>query len=101
MARAFCRFQNGTTPVSFRLCSARRRECRQRDIRAGAPIMSHDRVDRKSTRLNSSHGYISYAVFCLKKKSATRGILAGPPAEPGACAAELLRHLSDAAACTV
>src|SRR2546422_8363362 len=25
-----------------------------------------DRVDRKSTRLNSSHGYISYAVFCLK-----------------------------------
>src|SRR2546422_7871923 len=27
----------------------------------------HDR-DRKSTRLNSSHGYISYAVFCLKKK---------------------------------
>src|SRR2546422_5264946 len=31
--------------------------------RAGLP----DR-DRKSTRLNSSHGYISYAVFCLKKK---------------------------------
>src|SRR2546422_6347824 len=28
----------------------------------------HLRVDRKSTRLNSSHGYISYAVFCLKKK---------------------------------
>src|SRR5687768_18230643 len=27
-----------------------------------------DEVDRKSTRLNSSHGYISYAVFCLKKK---------------------------------
>src|SRR2546422_5449648 len=27
-----------------------------------------DRLDRKSTRLNSSHGYISYAVFCLKKK---------------------------------
>src|SRR2546422_1458287 len=26
------------------------------------------RSDRKSTRLNSSHGYISYAVFCLKKK---------------------------------
>src|SRR3989449_4456000 len=26
--------------------------------------------DRKSTRLNSSHGYISYAVFCLKKKNA-------------------------------
>src|SRR2546429_6382880 len=27
--------------------------------------------DRKSTRLNSSHGYISYAVFCLKKKITT------------------------------
>src|SRR3989449_7699606 len=31
--------------------------------REGAAI-----ADRKSTRLNSSHGYISYAVFCLKKK---------------------------------
>src|SRR2546422_10647865 len=28
-------------------------------------------IDRKSTRLNSSHGYISYAVFCLKKKKKT------------------------------
>src|SRR2546429_2738545 len=28
--------------------------------------------DRKSTRLNSSHGYISYAVFCLKKKKKAR-----------------------------
>src|SRR2546422_8550365 len=30
-------------------------------------------IDRKSTRLNSSHGYISYAVFCLKKKKRTTG----------------------------
>src|SRR2546429_927233 len=30
------------------------------------------RRDRKSTRLNSSHGYISYAVFCLKKKIYSR-----------------------------
>src|SRR2546422_7670441 len=30
------------------------------------------REDRKSTRLNSSHGYISYAVFCLKKKKEQR-----------------------------
>src|SRR2546422_7834219 len=30
------------------------------------------RQDRKSTRLNSSHGYISYAVFCLKKKKNTK-----------------------------
>src|SRR2546429_2596110 len=29
-------------------------------------------ADRKSTRLNSSHGYISYAVFCLKKKRKTK-----------------------------
>src|SRR3989449_4644209 len=29
---------------------------------------SGEELDRKSTRLNSSHGYISYAVFCLKKK---------------------------------
>src|SRR2546422_6852541 len=29
-------------------------------------------LDRKSTRLNSSHGYISYAVFCLKKKKDVR-----------------------------
>src|SRR2546422_5195982 len=39
--------------------------------RLGAPcrvgVKLRDR-DRKSTRLNSSHGYISYAVFCLKKK---------------------------------
>src|SRR2546422_8175264 len=31
--------------------------------------------DRKSTHLNSSHGYISYAVFCLKKKKKTHGCL--------------------------
>src|SRR2546429_4288273 len=30
------------------------------------------KLDRKSTRLNSSHGYISYAVFCLKKKKEMR-----------------------------
>src|SRR2546422_8390834 len=29
-------------------------------------------TDRKSTRLNSSHGYISYAVFCLKKKQSNK-----------------------------
>src|SRR2546430_17603135 len=38
----------------------RHREGRQRGLRGG--------VDRKSTRLNSSHSQISYAVFCLKKK---------------------------------
>src|SRR5687768_17707554 len=38
-----------------------RRQCAHLDLRDLRP-------DRKSTRLNSSHGYISYAVFCLKKK---------------------------------
>src|SRR2546429_7144539 len=32
-------------------------------------LFRHSPGDRKSTRLNSSHGYISYAVFCLKKKN--------------------------------
>src|SRR3989449_1804562 len=42
------------------------------DLRSGAETKIDNLVqigqDRKSTRLNSSHGYISYAVFCLKKK---------------------------------
>src|SRR2546422_1908321 len=33
-------------------------------------------LDRKSTRLNSSHGYISYAVFCLKKKKNIQHVIA-------------------------
>src|SRR5687768_18560741 len=38
-------------------------------IGVDAGALGHQQVgDRKSTRLNSSHGYISYAVFCLKKK---------------------------------
>src|SRR3989449_8612082 len=47
------------------------------DVALGAPerealSMTPTREDRKSTRLNSSHGYISYAVFCLKKKKKKR-----------------------------
>src|SRR5687768_18065676 len=37
-------------------------------------------LDRKSTRLNSSHGYTSYAVFCSKKKKSSDTL---PPAAPG------------------
>src|SRR2546422_7083978 len=37
------------------------------------------RQDRKSTRLNSSHGYISYAVFCLKKKNNKKKANSGCP----------------------
>src|SRR2546422_5137701 len=40
--------------------------CASTNITPSAPS-----IDRKSTRLNSSHGYISYAVFCLKKKKKT------------------------------
>src|SRR2546429_4766826 len=38
------------------------------DFAAGTVHGMEVGIDRKSTRLNSSHGYISYAVFCLKKK---------------------------------
>src|SRR2546429_5942644 len=40
-------------------------------VRCGGAVGSFGE-DRKSTRLNSSHGYISYAVFCLKKKKVTQ-----------------------------
>src|SRR2546422_797423 len=51
-----------------------RASCRERRERAATTTTARglgvleDESDRKSTRLNSSHGYISYAVFCLKKK---------------------------------
>src|SRR2546422_7100617 len=55
---------------------ARRTRCHSRDPRhlppsSGSARLPHCFLDRKSTRLNSSHGYISYAVFCLKKKNTT------------------------------
>src|SRR2546429_5376541 len=37
--------------------------------------------DRKSTRLNSSHGYISYAVFCFEKQTSQRTVATGLPAD--------------------
>src|SRR2546429_3913025 len=47
------------------LCGLQPRAPRRRTV---TPAGRGD-LDRKSTRLNSSHGYISYAVFCLKKKN--------------------------------
>src|SRR3989449_6684984 len=48
----------------------------QRTVDAsGALRWDRDWIDRKSTRLNSSHGYISYAVFCLKNKNKSITIL--------------------------
>src|SRR3712207_6919401 len=45
--------------------------CRPSSYNGATLIIAHDleRRDRKSTRLNSSHANISYAVFCLKKKN--------------------------------
>src|SRR5687768_17948651 len=47
----------GTTPALIEAAKA-----------CPVPLLAGVATDRKSTRLNSSHGYISYAVFCLKKK---------------------------------
>src|SRR2546430_9736018 len=52
--------------TSPRCARPRRSTCRSR---------GGSRADRKSTRLNSSHSQISYAVFCLKKKKKTKEIL--------------------------
>src|SRR2546422_7057132 len=45
------------------------RQCLQRGVAKSVRGPTGKGSDRKSTRLNSSHGYISYAVFCLKKKN--------------------------------
>src|SRR3989449_340958 len=45
------------------------------DIYVADMLPDDEHRDRKSTRLNSSHGYISYAVFCLKKKKKKSNIL--------------------------
>src|SRR5687768_17956578 len=66
-------------PYTTLFRSSRRRDPDHARGEAGADVGDpvHAEVeDRKSTRLNSSHGYISYAVFCLKKKTNTpRGTL--------------------------
>src|SRR2546421_6864603 len=59
-------------PESVRALRAYHRQ-RQMVIRSAAAHVQHmpkalEQIDRKSTRLNSSHDQISYAVFCLKKK---------------------------------
>src|SRR2546422_8027656 len=57
---------------------------RQRGRVRGAVVVREPdgrRRDRKSTRLNSSHGYISYAVFCLKKKKKQHHNVAAEPVD--------------------
>src|SRR3712207_8403399 len=60
---------------------------RPRPQRAGA----HGGGDRKSTRLNSSHANISYAVFCLKKKKTTQESSKKVHTSPTSLASELRR----------
>src|SRR2546429_3661430 len=52
----------------FRTNASMGPESRSSDTPAISKSLRSNSRDRKSTRLNSSHGYISYAVFCLKKK---------------------------------
>src|SRR3989449_3667981 len=54
---------SGTWALMCEVASKASVPCRSMSIRTTSGLR-----DRKSTRLNSSHGYISYAVFCLKKK---------------------------------
>src|SRR5208282_6496940 len=56
-------FRSGLLPLKYRNVP----RC-TRSIRIGSLRTQKGSPDRKSTRLNSSHGSISYAVFCLKKK---------------------------------
>src|SRR5207247_8743206 len=55
----------------------------------GSDEMPPEKLDRKSTRLNSSHEWISYAVFCLKKKKKMR-------ASAPACARDNRHHTNPA-----
>src|SRR2546429_5988211 len=60
----------GRGPDSAEVAAAEN-DPRDLDLGPAEPAAFHRERDRKSTRLNSSHGYISYAVFCLKKKTTT------------------------------
>src|SRR2546429_6489642 len=59
--------------------------------RDDADVLRGDAEDRKSTRLNSSHGYISYAVFCLKKKIDIESLLINDGVLPVLCPLHNLR----------
>src|SRR5688572_31931460 len=64
-------------PPDDRRSAAPPRQGRRPAAKGRAPrarLRPKDAEDRKSTRLNSSHSQISYAVFCLKKKKKTRKI---------------------------
>src|SRR2546429_7606639 len=58
-------------PISMFLAISIQAQAPQGPPKPGPEVkrLAYNIGDRKSTRLNSSHGYISYAVFCLKKKN--------------------------------
>src|SRR5206468_11813805 len=67
--RAFCRVSDGADAL-----------LRTAITRLGLSARAYHRIlDRKSTRLNSSHDQISYAVFCLKKKNKNRPTIPNDP----------------------
>src|SRR5687768_3327956 len=66
--------ETGSKAVTCPTCSGRGQVISSRGFFQVSQTCGRCRGDRKSTRLNSSHGYISYAVFCLKKKSHTTKI---------------------------
>src|SRR2546430_17119351 len=73
-ALPICRRRSETAPPSSPAasCTSSSAPAGWAARRAGRPWRARD---RKSTRLNSSHSQISYAVFCLKKKNSASGIL--------------------------
>src|SRR2546430_13211962 len=66
------RSEGGAIDVDGRGTLMATEECLLSDVQARNPGLGREGIDRKSTRLNSSHSQISYAVFCLKKKKKKR-----------------------------
>src|SRR3712207_8353662 len=92
-----------TNPTDQDTAGNRRRSPRTTAVKGSCEATPLRRLDRKSTRLNSSHANISYAVFCLKKKKEhrarsrprRRACLPDPPgAPPGDLRAPVLRARS-------
>src|SRR5688572_31869474 len=71
-ASRFIQDRTGELSHGHGLCVAAKRWQQKGQQNEHATSSNHRRADRKSTRLNSSHSQISYAVFCLKKKKKTK-----------------------------
>src|SRR5438874_4670180 len=67
-----CANCSGDAVVRSTICRRKSAFCSERSVRAIPSRSLQKAEDRKSTRLNSSHVEISYAVFCLKKKKKKR-----------------------------